>query len=483
MNILPSQFAPRLRHILLPAVCLLVCPPALLAQHARQKLTVPVTIPMDVELVHHVPMKAGVPITARLLFPVYVDNKLAVPAGSTLKGSVVALRPNRKLRTQARFYADFTPYDTPIVSFRKLVLPSGHAYPISTSRASGETPILHLTASAPHGKKAFLKAEFDQAKKRAEAEAALVTKPGRLDRLRRFIYHQLPYHPQRVDKGTAWTVHFSRPVTLPVAQVPPAPSKASTAGQAADPPSRSQKPSPASAASQVNQPSVQSSANHAWLLDAYLLSTISSATAKPGQHFRAYVARPVYGPHHKLKVPEGSILIGTITRARPAHFFGRNGKLRFTFNELRVPAGVRKPVEGTLAAADASLPSGMRVKPIRIDAEGGVAPGKRPGKILLPLAFSLLAVHGLDSDGSQAESGAMASNGFGLIGRIAGIAGGSRELATGIGSYAAAQSFYNHWLTRGQNVTFPKNTRIEVVTAPAPHRMKVPSAKSAPHTH
>jgi hypothetical protein len=467
----PSRrLAPRFCRIVLPALCLIAGAPLLLAQ---QNLTVPVTAPLAIVLVHHAPMKSGAPLTARVLYPVYVDSRLAIPATSTLKGTVVALKPNKKERRQALFYANFTPYNIPIVRFDQLTLPDGKTYTITTPDASGGTPVLHLTAATPHGKKAFLKAEFDQAKKRAEAEAALVTAPGRLDRLRQFVYSQLPWHPQRIDKGTAWTVHLSKPVTL--AAVPSPRPGSAVADPLAAASANSSKPNLATAARQVNQPATQVAAgNGAWLLDAYLTSTISSATSKPGQHFQAYIAQPVFGPHHKLVVPEGAILIGTITRSKPARSFGRKGNLRFTFNELKMPGGKAKPVQGTLAAADAA-----RSAHLRIDSEGGVAPRKKPGKFIIPLAFSLLAVHGLDSDGSAAESGATASNGGGIVGRIIGIAAGSRELATGIGAYAAAQSFYNHWLTRGQNVTFPQNTRIEVVTALAPHRMAMPVAPAS----
>jgi hypothetical protein len=466
-----TVFRPRrvshLRRILMATACLGFCAPALMAQ---QKLTVPANAPLDVELVHHAAMKVGAPLTARVLYPVYVDSRLAIPATSTLEGSVVALKPNKKARRHAIFYFDFTPYDNPVVRFDRLTLPNGKTYAITTPDASGGTPVLHLTANAPHGKKAFLKAEFDLAKQRAKDEAALVTAPGRLDRLRQFVYSQLPWHPQRIDKGTAWTVHFSQPITIAVSPAPAFQPNSTIAD-----PAHPGRINTASAAREVNHPVTQVSANSGtWLLDAYLTSTISSATNKPGDHFQAYVAQPVFGPHHKLIVPEGALLIGTITRSKPARRFDRKGNLRFTFNELKMPGGKEKPVQGTLAAADAA-----RSADLRIDSEGGIAPKKKPGKFLIPLAFSLLAVHGLDSDGSAAESGATASNGGGIVGRIIGITAGSRELATGIGAYAAAQSFYNHWLTDGQNVTFPKNTRIEVVTAPAPHRMATPAISSA----
>ena len=37
------------------------------------------------------------------------------------------------------------------------------------------------------------------------------TAPGRGDRLVQFIYTQLPYHPERIETGTAWTVDLAQP--------------------------------------------------------------------------------------------------------------------------------------------------------------------------------------------------------------------------------------------------------------------------------
>ena len=58
-----------------------------------------------------------------------------------------------------------------------------------------------------------------------------------------------------------------------------------------------------------------------WRIRAYLAQTISSAREKPGDSFEAVVAEPVFGAGHALAVPQGSLLIGTITQAKPARSF------------------------------------------------------------------------------------------------------------------------------------------------------------------
>jgi len=60
----------------------------------------------------------------------------------------------------------------------------------------------------------------------------------------------------------------------------------------------------------------------------------------------------------------------------------------------------------------------------------------------------------------------VASNGFGLVGRLVGVAAGDPNLAAGLGYYAAGLSFYENFLHSGQDVVFPKDTRVEIETTP-----------------
>ena len=70
-------------------------------------------------------MKLGQPVEALLEHPIYTQNKLALPAGIVLRGSVVSLEPNRELRDDARLNADFTPYHRPAVTFTGATLSDG----------------------------------------------------------------------------------------------------------------------------------------------------------------------------------------------------------------------------------------------------------------------------------------------------------------------------------------------------------------------
>lgn len=424
-----------------------------------QKLTVPTSQPMAVQLVKHVPLREGQPISARLLYPVYVDNQLAIPAGSVFDGNIVSLFPDKHRRTQGKLEGDFTPFRKPTVAFHAITFPGGAKYSITSAEAADGAPILHLTAATPHAKKAFIKAQIAMAKQNARDQIAIITAPGKGDRALQFLYRQLPYHPQRIESGTAWTVTLVSPLEVSAQVNPPA-----AVAHAEKTPGVEKKLTGSSAAADPNAPDVTEDSG-AELLHAYLTKTISSATAKPGDSFTAYVAQPVYDAEHHIAVPEGAILVGTITQAKPAKSFGRKGKLRFSFRELQMPGGFQQDVNGMLAGADAS-----RSADLQIDAEGGVQP-KQKNRTVVPLALSILASRALDTDGSQAANGTVASNGFGLVGRIAGIAAAPRGVAAGIGFYGAGLAVFSRWIAPGQDVTFVKSTRIDVLTTPARPRL------------
>ena len=423
-------------------------------------------------------MKIGEPIDGHLLYPVYAGNRLAIPIGSVLQGSVVGLQPDRSRRIHSRLRGDFTPFRIPVVRFNELVLPDGTSHPIVSGSTAQGAPILRLTTPAAKKKGSLISQQIDQGKQRLKDQVSVFTSPGKGDRLLQFAYSQLPYHPQRIQAGTAWTVELAQPLELSLAGPPPAPkpqtaANPSTAKKAnvsstvlhkrAQPENVAPAPKKAPPA---DPPPIQTGA---WRLRAYLTQTISSATAKTGDTFQAVVAEPVFGAQHTLEVPEGSLLIGTVTQAKPARSFGRKGKLRFNFRELKLPDGFSQGMEGTLAAADSNKSADLQ-----IDSEGGIQP-KSQNRIVVPLILSILASRGLDNDGDQAVNGAVASNGLGIVGRVVGIAASSRNVAAGIGFYGAALSVYDRWIARGGDVIFVKDTRIEVSTTLNGNRTNLPS--------
>src|SRR5689334_18443326 len=64
-----------------------------------------------------------------------------------------------------------------------------------------------------------------------------------------------------------------------------------------------------------------------------------------------------------------------------------------------------------------------------------------------------------DNTGGRIAGGA---NGFKLVGMALGLAVRSRALGYTMGAYGAGMSVYSHFLARGTEVVFPKNTAMQV---------------------
>jgi len=427
--------------------------------HAKT-IEIPSGSPLSVELLRHAPMRAGEPIEGRLLYPVFVENRIAIPAGSILHGRVIRLDPDRSRRIHSLLRGDFTPFDIPVVQFDQVVVEDGPPQAIVCDSVKDGMVILRLSAPPVQKKGSFIGRQWSEAKRKVVETTALFTAPGRGDRLVQFVYGQLPYHPQRIETGTTWTVELAQPIHLQLTEDP-------SAGSADPPLAGTKDPVTGQPADLSKRPPKQVAG---WQLRAYLQRSISSAKDKPGDTFEAYVAEPVFNSDHALEVPEGSLLVGEITQAKPARSFGRQGKLRFHFKELRFPTGFSQPVEGSLAGADSNKSANLQIDP-----EGGVAP-QAVNRVVAPLILTFLAGRAFDTDENRTFNHAVASNGFGILGRIVGMVVSSRNVAAGIGFYGAALSFYDLWLARGHNVVFAKETRIEITTTPRGSKLKASDA-------
>jgi hypothetical protein len=356
----------------------------------------------------------------------------------------------------ARLRGDFTPFHIPVVQFDRVLLRDGAVQAVSCSDAKDGMVILRLSPSPAQKKGSLISRQWSDLKNRLKDTTSLFTMPGRGDRLVQFIYTQLPYHPQRIETKTTWTVELAQPLRVNVDDSSPiAVGNSATVDQSGL--VTSTKPVP------EKQPDDQMIE---WHVRAYLQQTISSAKAKSGDTFRAFVAEPVFNSGHAIVVPEGSVLTGEITQAKPARSFGRQGKLRFHFKELQLPGGFVQPVEGTLARVDSDKSANLQIDP-----EGGIRPQPQ-NRVVIPLLLTFLAGRAFDDDENHILNNAVASNGFGIVGRIVGIAASSRNVAAGIGIYGAALSFYDLWLAHGHDVVFRKNTRVEITTTPSRSPLK-----------
>jgi hypothetical protein len=419
-------------------------PPAALTEAPTSEVAPQATIPvldagttLQVQLPRSAPMKAGTLLQANLLYPVFLDGKIILPKGTQVRGEVAALVPDHSVRLHARLHGDFTPFHQPQVRFDQVTLPTGLSLPFDAPVVSNGAPVIELSSAGVQPHRSIFAKGWNEAKSRTLQQVAFFTEPGFGDRALQLLYHQLPYHPERIVAHTAWTFELAQPLTLPDTSKGPLEAQSS------------QNPAP-------NSPT----GPEVWSVNALLKNPVSSATSSVGEPVTALVVEPVYDRQHELVVPQGSLLIGRVSIAKPAQSLGRNGKLRFSFQQIQFPQGAGKSVDSSLAGATTD-----KRQDLLIDAEGTVSP-KNKSSVIVPLALTLLAGRALDTDGNQTLQAGVASNGFGLVGRIIGTAAGSRELAAGIGYYAAALSIYENWLAPGRDVVFPLDTRIEIETSP-----------------
>lgn len=430
--------------VLLPIITLL----PLSASCQADPIILPPGTQLPVSTPRHLPMRVGEPIRADLLYPVYNDNKLVLPAGTAVLGSVLSLSPDHKRRVRARLGGDFTPLRTPVVQFTSLVLHDGSSIPIATKPATDGAPIYRLV-TPPRPKGGFVKQQIGKLKLLAEDRIAVFTAPEKRDRLLQYVYSQLPYHPQRIAKATAWTLETAAPVTLP----------------ATTPVAASISPAAASASPAVTLlTSIEQETPPTWTLESYLTEAISSESSKAGQSIQAIVAEPVLNPDGTVAVPQGSILSGTVTQAHPARRFARPGELRFSFRQLTLPGQPPQSVRASLVAADSA-----EEQQLALNSEGNVK-AKPQDKIVVPLILIALAVaplhqeRGHEGDDGLVRKDAFASNSLGLLGFIAGTAAQQANLAVGIGAYGAALSIYQRIFSKGKEVSFARDTRVVLQT-------------------
>jgi len=412
-------------------------------QSPSAALALPSGTSLQVETLRRYPMRAGESIEGRLMHPLYANGKLVVAEGTQLHGTVVELEPDSGLRWRSRLHGDFTPFHTPRVRFDQLELPGG-AQSIATSAVADGAPVLHLTTpgAAPH--RSLIARQWAQARGRALDQFAFFTAPGKGERMLQLLYRQLPWHPERIAAHTAWSFELTAPLELPGAEAATTPPPA---------------PAPLTGSAET------------WSVHALLLSELTSARAHPGDPVHALVVEPVYDRDRKLVVPQGATLVGKVTASRAARSLGRNGRLRFTFQQVQFPEGYNQPVQGSLAGA-----ATQQTQNLSLDAEGTITP-RNQASAIAPLLLSLLASRALDEDGNVYANNTVASNGFGLVGRIVGITAANRNLAAGLGGYAAALSFYENFLHNGRDVVFPKDTRIEIETTPLRAPVLTPAAQ------
>lgn len=397
-------------------------------------VTVHAGVPLHVTITRTAHLHIGTAVEGILTNPIYAKDRLVLPTGSRVDGRVAAYAPLAKIdREQALLNGDVTPLHAPVVDFTSIhLVDSNKDVAIDSIALVRATQLVRFVKSK---KRSRLSRLVDGAKSRIHDGYEVIVGPNKKDRAVKFVYAQLPYHPQRIWAGTQFIADLSAPASVMLPKEPPA------------------------------EESDIASLN-GLTVEARLMNSIDSKTSKKGDAVTALVTEPVFDKDHKLILPEGTELDGQVSASRPARKFGRNGQLRFAIRgvkeEKRASHRPAEKIYGTLTGAD-----GNSAQHLSVDAEGNVKANPDGNRFVAPLFLAMTAAAGEHQDtdgggGAGVSTTTVASNGFGIVARIIALTVTSANIATGFGAYAFAQSIYFRFLTRGHEVTFSRDTQVEV---------------------
>jgi hypothetical protein len=432
------------------------------SQPPTVSLTVAAGRPLDIVLDERVVIKtAGQPLSGMIVEPVYAYDRIVIPAGTKVTGHIAAIAgPSRVTRVRASLSGDLSPARSVRVQFDTLLL-GGEARSFE-SVVRTEIPHVKRAVAPPTTdeedrptdagrvgraeRKVKDRATMAIADARQQARDVLseISRPGRKARLKDALVQRLPYHPQVIAAGTGYHVELLAPMDFgSVAPGELAPARVS--------------PSPSS------------------LVSARLLATLTSATTPRGTHVEASVTEPLFSADHRLIVPEGTLIEGTVTQVKPARRLHRNGQLRFLVETIRRSPGEPSPMLASLSSVEVSGDAS-----VTLDDEGGTTV-KNPKTRFIAPALAVLALRAnldqhehLDPDGDghiihSGSPGARTTGGFfglGLLG--VGLSHFSRPVGVGLSIVGASRTMYRNVLGKGQEVEFPEGTMMQLRLAPGP---------------
>jgi hypothetical protein len=413
-------------------------------------LTVPRGTPLQVALDQEIRVrKVGQPIHGRIVEPVWAFDQIVIPVGTEVMGQITRIGEiSGGKRTMAALDADFTPTRKVEVSFSEMLLAGGKRLALQASVTPGSGQLIQFVAAAESKeKKKTVQDAASEKTKQAKAQAKQewnnamkqLRTPGRIRRAERYLEAQLPVHHQYITAGTVYFAELDQPLDFGTEVMTP--QMASTLGG----------PLPAGS-----------------VVHARLITPLTSATSKKGEVVEAVLTQPLLNTDKRLVLPQGSRLKGTVRQVQPARRMKKNGQLRINFQELIPPDGIEQKVEATLEGVQSGKDAN-----VKLDSEGG-AEATTPKTRYLATGFSLALAaasmrtdadvdHGVTTNGGGTGARvAGGANGFKLVGMALGLAVRSRALGYTMGAYGAGMSVYSHFIARGQEVVFPKNTAMEI---------------------
>jgi hypothetical protein len=366
--------------------------------------------------------RVGQAVTATLVDPVYVHDRIVLNAGTRAVGHIETLEsPSSTGRLRAMLGGDFSAHRRVSVRFDALVLDNGRRMEIRTAATEGVERV-GLSVAGEH------------------------KRSGRSERFKDTAMRALPYHRQFLPRGTMYAASLLVPLDFGTAEhVPHAPP-----GTLPAPDSR---------------------------LTVRLLTPLGSATAPQGTPVETVLTQPLLSATGAVILPEGTKLAGEVTLSKRARHFRRSGQLRFLLSRVTLPGQSLDTVRASLHGVESGDASRLA-----IDEEGGVSITKSPARFATP-ALAALALAGtfhgrldFDTDGAGPETeygGVASSTAGGFIGMsVFGIAVNQigRPVVIATTSLGLVRSLYATVFARGAEIAFPADTTLHLQISPASFR-------------
>jgi hypothetical protein len=409
------------------------------------ELRVPVGTPIRIAITKRVHIAhQGATVNGKVTDTVYAYDQAVIPAGSEVRGHVARVTPVSKLRrTMAFADADFSPPHQYTVTFDKIILSNGQQLPVVTTATPGTQNLIHLTsdpARAAKRRNMATKAIDDaklQVKQIYHEALSQIKSPGKMHRAEQYVLAQLPYRRQYLEPGTRFSADLKKPLDFgPATRVHEQLGSVGT------------EPAPDT------------------MLHARLTTEVSSATARHGTPIEAVLTEPVFNAHHQLLLPVNSRIVGHVMHAKPAGKLHHNGELRIVFEKIETPGGQAQAMHGSLEGVEVASAANMK-----LDSEGGAHTTDSKSRYLstgLAVLGAAAASHPESDSGASdgipdpATRGVAGGSGFKLLGAIVSLTTDSKTFSSALGFYGAGMSVYSHFLSRGKEVVFPRDTPVEI---------------------
>lgn len=431
------------------------------AQQPPSEVDVPLVVPAGTPLRLRIDgttftKHVGDVVHARLTQPVFAFDREVLPTGTEAIGHIVAFsKPSALQQAGSMLSGHFGSFRKPEVQFDTLLEPGKAPRTIVTDTAPGSGQAVEMRAEGKR-KQGVVGSAISRGKKEVNTrwnEAKGYLKAEHKKQLvRDAALALLPYQPARISSGSQFDAVLMTPQTFGSEKVPSA------------------------AIQQLGQTTPEEGS-----VSANLVTGLDSAKTKAGGAVEAKLTAPLFAPDHRLLLPEGTRLTGTVSVARPARHLHRNGQLRFTFQQIALPdeiTEIQKHLATQAAQANSENSqkrihagiSGLTVRRgshIGVDDEGAPRVEESKTRFIGPaLAVALVAAANSQEQergrienktGAQTAAGAM---GFALAGAIVGATSHTGALV--VGSVGAARSVYAQFLGKGIDIQLPANTALLV---------------------